>query len=161
MTTTQQISTQLIQFYAEENWTGVNFKNTLSGITWQHAVTKVYDFNTIAALVFHINFYVVAILQVLEGEEITANDKFSFDVPDIHSEREWSQLLDKTYRDGQRLAGLISYLPEEQLKSIFTDNRHGTYYRNIHGVIEHAYYHLGQIVLIKKILLHDEGQSRP
>lgn len=26
------------------------------------------------------------------------------------------------------------------------------FHRNLHGIIEHTYYHLGQIVLIKKIL---------
>jgi hypothetical protein len=28
--------------------------------------------------------------------------------------------------------------------------KYGNYYRNIHGIIEHIHYHLGQIVLIEK-----------
>ena len=34
----------------------------------------------------------------------------------------------------------------------FVDEKYGTYLRNIDGMIEHAYYHLGQVVLIKKLL---------
>jgi hypothetical protein len=30
--------------------------------------------------------------------------------------------------------------------------KYGNYYRNLHGIIEHTHYHLGQIVLIKKLL---------
>jgi hypothetical protein len=43
-------------------------------------------------------------------------------------------------------------LPESKLAETFSDEKYGNYYRNIHGIIEHTHYHLGQIVLIKKIL---------
>ena len=33
----------------------------------------------------------------------------------------------------------------------FFHEKYGNYYRNLHGVIEHAHYHLGQIALIKKM----------
>jgi len=33
------------------------------------------------------------------------------------------------------------------------NGKYGNYFRNIVGVIEHIHYHLGQIVLIKKILV--------
>ena len=41
-----------------------------------------------------------------------------------------------------------------KLKYYFPEkiNPHGNYYRNLHSIIEHTYYHLGQISLIKKIL---------
>ncbi len=47
----------------------------------------------------------------------------------------------------------IEQLPESKLWETFSDEKYGNYYRNIHGIIEHSHYHLGQIVLIKKILL--------
>lgn len=34
----------------------------------------------------------------------------------------------------------------------FKEEKNGSYYRNFCGIIEHFYYHLGQIVVIKKIL---------
>ncbi|MDQ1090003.1 hypothetical protein QE390_004607 [Siphonobacter sp. SORGH_AS 1065] len=43
-------------------------------------------------------------------------------------------------------------MPEEAWQKTFVDEKYGTYYRNLHGMIEHTHYHLGQIVLIKKIL---------
>ena len=43
-------------------------------------------------------------------------------------------------------------MPEEKLQEVFTNEEYGTYYRNIDAMIEHAYYHLGQIELVKKCL---------
>jgi hypothetical protein len=34
----------------------------------------------------------------------------------------------------------------------FVDEKYGTLLRNIEGVIEHSYYHLGQIALIRKMI---------
>ncbi len=34
----------------------------------------------------------------------------------------------------------------------FIEKKYGSYLRNIEGVIEHSYYHLGQISLIKKMI---------
>ncbi len=62
-------------------------------------------------------------------------------------------MLDKTWTDAETFATLIEQLPEDKLWENFSDKKYGIYYRNLHGIIEHIHYHLGQIVLIKKILL--------
>ena len=48
----------------------------------------------------------------------------------------------------------IEEMTEDALDDIFVDEKYGSYARNIEGVIEHSYYHLGQISLIKKILMN-------
>ena len=153
MNLTGQIAKQFRDVHYGGNWTSVNLKDNLADTTWQQATTKVYSFNTIATLVYHMNYYVNAVLKVLQGEPLDAHDKFSFDLPPIHSQEDWEKLLDKTWTDAENFASLIEQLPETKLGEIFSDEKYGNYYRNIHGVIEHIHYHLGQIVLIKKILL--------
>ena len=138
------------------NWTSVNLQESLTDVTWQQATTKVYSFNTIAALVYHMNYYVSAVLKVLQGEPLNASDKYSFDHPPILSQQEWEKLLNKTWTDAENFAILLEQLPESKLGEIFSDEKYGNYYRNIHGVIEHCHYHLGQIVLIKKILFQTD-----
>ena len=134
------------------NWTSVNLKETLADISWQEAVTKIHDLNTIAALVYHINYYVSAVLKVLQGEPLNASDKFSFDLPPIQSEADWENLLNKTWSDAENFTKLLEQLPESRFGEIFTDEKYGSYFRNMHGIIEHTHYHLGQIVIIKKLL---------
>ena len=119
-------------------------------------MTKVHSFNTIATLVYHMNYYVGAVSMVLKGEPLTASDRYSFALPPILSQEDWEKLLDKTWTDAETAADLIEQLPESKLWETFADERYGNYYRNIHGVIEHVHYHLGQIVLIKKILLQPD-----
>lgn len=99
------------------------------------------------------NYYVIAASEVLQGKPLDAHDKYSFDLPPILSQEDWEKLLDKTWRDAENFASLVEQLPESKLWETFSDEKYGNYYRNIHGVIEHLHYHLGQIVLIKKILL--------
>ncbi|MGJ1320734.1 hypothetical protein ACR776_19355 [Sphingobacterium spiritivorum] len=103
-------------------------------------------------LVFHINYYVVAITDVLTGKPLTSQDKFSFDLKPITSEEEWQLLIHKTLQDAENLAILIENLNPSYLDLEFTDPKHGTYYRNLLGVIEHTHYHLGQISILKKII---------
>lgn len=43
-------------------------------------------------------------------------------------------------------------MEETKLNAYFVEEKYGSYYRNIDAMIEHSYYHLGQIVLINKIL---------
>ena len=61
-------------------------------------------------------------------------------------------MLNKTWDDAETFASLVEQLPEAKLWEDFWGSKYGNYYRNIHGVIEHTHYHLGQIVLIKKML---------
>jgi hypothetical protein len=152
-----QIATQFRAVHFGGNWTSVNLKDTLSDVSWQQATTRVDSLNTIAVLVYHMNYYVAAVTQVLEGSPLNAHDKFSFDLPAIQSEQDWQNLLNKTWKDAEYFASLIEQLPEEKLGEVFSQEKYGTYYRNLHGVIEHIHYHLGQIVLIKKLL--QQGQS--
>jgi hypothetical protein len=102
------------------------------------------------------NYYVSAVLKVLQGEPLNASDKFSFELPQIQSQADWENLQNNTWADAENFACLLEQLPESRLGEIFTDKKYGTYYRNMHGIIEHIHYHLGQIVVIKKLLTHDK-----
>ena len=147
-----QIAKHLRDVYFGGNWTDVNLKDTLADVNYQQATTKVYSFNSIAALVYHINYYVRVTGKVLQGEPLDGHDKFSFDLPPIQSQQDWEKLVAKTFAEVEAFATMIGQLPESKLEEIFVMEKYGNYYRNLHGIIEHCHYHLGQIVLIKKLL---------
>jgi hypothetical protein len=152
MNVSKQIAKHFRDVYFGGNWTSVNIKDTLINVSWQQATTQVYSFNTIAALVYHMNYFVSAVLKVLEGGPLDAHDKYSFDLPPLQSEKDWENLLAKTFSDAEKFTSLIEQLPETKLSQPFTDEKYGNYYSNLHGIIEHCHYHLGQIVFIKKII---------
>lgn len=129
-----------------------NFKDQLSGVSWEQAVTKVGSLNTIAMLTFHIDYYIAGIVNVFEGGSLDIKDQYSFDLPPIESQKQWEDLLNKLWTDSERFAALLEKLPDSKLDEVFVDEKYGTYRRNIDGMIEHCYYHLGQITLIRKLL---------
>ena len=151
-----QIAKHFKEVHFGGNWTWVNLKDSLAGITWQQATTQVYSFNSIAKLVYHINFFVGVATKVLHDKPLTGSDsdKYSFDCPPIQSQDDWEKLIAKTFTDAENFAVLIEQLPDNKLEATFFDEKYGSFYRNLQGIIEHTHYHLGQIVLIKKILLH-------
>ena len=148
----QQIATHFRSVHFGGNWTSVNLKDTLANVTWQQAIEKVHAFNTIATLVYHIHYFVHVTLKVLQGGPLDAHDKFSFDHPPIGSQEDWQQFLEKVWSDAESFAQLVEQMPEERFFEHMADPKYGNWYRNIHGIIEHAHYHLGQIVLIKKLI---------
>lgn len=152
MNYTKQIAKQLRDVHFGGNWTWVNFKETLDGITWGKATEQVHDFNTIAALVYHMNYYAAGVTEFLNGQPLTTKDKLSWEMRDLNSEEDWQNLLNEFWENAENLAKAIEEFPEEKLDEIFFEDQYGNYYRNLHGIIEHCHYHLGQIVLIKKIL---------
>jgi DinB superfamily len=153
MDVTAQIAKHLRDAYFGGNWTASNLKQHLSDVTWRQATTQIGSFNTIVALVYHMNYYTSTIIKVLQGGPLDAHDKYSFGHPPISSEQDWQNLLDKTWADAETLAALIERLPDAALGENFLDGKYGTWYRNLAGLIEHTHYHLGQIVLIKKMLV--------
>jgi hypothetical protein len=146
------IAKQLRDAYNGGNYTGVHLKELLSNINWQQATTKVHSFNTIAMLVYHINYYVIAVSKVLLDGPLDAHDKYSYDCPPIQSQQDWEVLVEKTFADAYTFIALIEQLPDEKIWTDFIEPKYGTWYRNLAGTIEHAHYHMGQISLIKKLL---------
>ena len=152
MQLTQQIAKNFREIHFGGNWTCSNLKEVTADITWQQAITKIQDFNTIATLVFHTHYFVEVALKVLQGGPLVGNDKLSFDHPPINSQADWEAMLNQYWLDAEAYATLVESMPEEQCWEVFTDSKYGNYYRNLHGIIEHTHYHLGQIVLLKKLV---------
>ncbi len=130
-----------------------NYKELLQDLTWQQATQKVSSLNTIAALTFHINYYVAGVLNVFEGGELEIRDKYSFDMPPVTNEEDWANLRSTLLSNAEKFAQHMEQLTDEKLESPFVKEAYGNYRRNMEVMIEHAYYHMGQIAIIKKMIL--------
>ena len=153
MESAPQLANRLREVILNGTWiANTNYKNELLGLPVKVVNTKVDELNTIAALAQHIHYYMAGILRVFKGGPLDIKDKFSFDFPELQSQEKWDAVLDKFFVDAEEMARLIEQMPEEKLNSVFVDEKYGTYRRNIEGMIEHSYYHLAQIVLLKKLI---------
>jgi len=147
-----QIARHIRELHFGENWTDVSLKELLADLSWKEANIRLHNLNSIAALVFHINYYISAVLKVLQNKPLEARDKYSFDLPPINSAKDWDLLLTKTWDEAEEFAKLIENLTDQELWNTMIDKKYDTYYRNFQGIIEHCHYHMGQIALIKKMI---------
>jgi len=153
MSSTSQLAKRFREVMLNGLWiANTNFKDQLKDVTLEQAITKVSSLNTIAMLTFHIDYYIAGLVNVFEGGDLEIRDQYSFDLPLIESQQQWEELLDKLWSDSEKFANLLEQMPDSKMNEVFVDEKYGTYLRNIDGMIEHVYYHLGQITLIKKLL---------
>ena len=129
-----------------------NYKQEIQNTTWQQAVHKIGSLNTIAALTYHINYYLAGLLFAFKYGKLEISDKYSFDLPTDFAETDWIQLITAFLNNAEKFASHVEQMDDSLFDKAFIHEKYGNYLRNIEGVIEHSYYHLGQIVLIKKMI---------
>jgi len=148
-----QIANRFREVILNGTWiANTNFKDQLVDLSWQIAIKKVDSLNTVADLAQHIHYYVSGIFNVFNGGSLDIKDQFSFNFPAIESQEQWNLFLNRFWNDAEEFARKVEVMSDEKLNSVFVDEKYGTFKRNIEAMIEHSYYHLGQIVLIKKML---------
>lgn len=154
MAVQHQLSSQFRDLFLSGQWVGtnLNLKAQLEDLTVEEANTKYASLNTIALLVFHLNYYLEGVMNVFRGGTLDIKDKYSFDMSPITSQAEWDTMKDNVFRNAEYFISLVDQMPKSQLNDPFTDSKYGTYLRNLLGMLDHSYYHLGQIVLIKKLI---------
>ncbi|MFM2392048.1 MAG: hypothetical protein RLZZ546_25 [Bacteroidota bacterium] len=128
-----------------------NFKEQIQDIHWHRAIQQLGDLNSIALLTFHINYYLKGLIEVFEGGNLTIRDKFSFDMEDVKSQEDWHALVNNFLENAESFASHIEKMSDDIFDEPFVDAKYGNYLRNIEGMIEHCYYHLGQVVIINKM----------
>ena len=154
MTKSSTIASRLREVLLNGHWiANTNYKEQILSINWQQAIQKVGSLNTIAALTYHINYYLAGLLNAFENRKLEISDKYSFDLPQINSEADWSKLVSDFLSNAEKFASHVEQMDDTIFDQPFIDEKYGNYLRNIEGVIEHSYYHLGQISLIRKMIM--------
>jgi uncharacterized damage-inducible protein DinB len=153
MQTNLELANRLREVLLNGKWiANTNFKEQLELVSWEQSKQKVKDLNTIALLTFHINYYLKGLIEVFNGGDLEIKDKFSFDFPEIQGEQDWNKLLGEFLINAEVFSSQVENMNEHLLDQNFVEEKYGTYRRNIEGVIEHSFYHLGQISLIRKLI---------
>nr|WKN35226.1 DinB family protein [Tunicatimonas sp. TK19036] len=157
MSRSEALASRLREVLLSGHWiANTNYQEQVESVTWEQATQKVGNLNTIVALTYHVTYYLTGILNVFNGGQLEIRDKYSFDVTSVKSETDWKSLIDKFLTNAETFVVQVEAMPDLTLDEIFVDEKYGTYLRNIEGVIEHSYYHLGQISLIKKLIVENK-----
>ncbi|GGD93894.1 DUF1572 family protein [Planktosalinus lacus] len=153
MTHSEFLAARLEEVLLNGRWiANTNYQDQLKFIKRREALLQVDSLNSIAALTYHINYYLAGILNVFYGGNLEIKDANSFDMPPINSEEDWTGLKETLFANAQKFIKKVNSMTDHQLNAVFVEEKYGSYQHNIEGVVEHCYYHLGQIVLINKLL---------
>lgn len=152
MNLSKHLSQHLYQVYFGGNWTTVNYRDVLADVSWQEATASLKEMNTMATLVQHTFYYTQALKRVLKGEPLAAKDELSFTHPEIQNEEDWLTFKSDLFKDVEDTVHILAAFSDDRWNDWFEEEKYGTYHRNVLGIIEHLHYHLGQLVIIKKLL---------
>jgi len=152
MNQNQLIAQRIREVFLNGQWiANTNYKDQISLLSLEQANRKYSELNSVAQLVFHINYYLEGVLEVFEKGELNIRDKYSFDMPEITNVFQWQNRVNNLLNNAEKLSHTIEQMDENLLYSPFVDEKYGDYLRNLEGLIEHSYYHLGQISLLNRL----------
>lgn len=147
-----RISNLYQSIYNGNPWLEVTLTHTLENVNAEQAYRKINpNLNTIWEIVNHLIQWRRNILSRMQGEIVITPDHNYF-VPVLDpSEAAWEQSLQNLAKTQEAWNAFFEDFDDADLAKIYVNNGH-TYYEHIHGIIQHDVYHLGQIVILKKLL---------
>jgi uncharacterized damage-inducible protein DinB len=143
---------ELFEFLQQGDcWVGVNMQQALKGIDAGMAAAVLYrGGNTIWQLVNHLVYWRKTVLIRLQGKNALPPMPDMY-LPSDLSEDSWQTTIRHFEEVYQQLHTAITNFREEQLDKD-SPKKGQTYYHLLTGCLQHDAYHLGQIVLLKKMV---------
>lgn len=158
MKITELIAQHLLEVHEGNNWTEVDVTQTLRDVTMKEATYKtIASPNTIAALLQHLTFWNRVIVKRINGIAVAEPADNGYFVPELLDEADWQQLKADNLKSAHELAAAIRQFDVDALEQPILPE-HSTAYRNLQGSVEHVHYHLGQMVILKKLIRAQQGR---
>jgi uncharacterized damage-inducible protein DinB len=147
-TETVRIADQLRRVYEGNAWLGPSLKELLSGIDETHAARQpIPRAHSIWELVLHITAWMRIARERLSADKLRDhNDEENWP----SATGPWKAALTGLDQEARDLERAILSFPPDRLKELAPATEPQTYYVLLHGVVQHAAYHAGQIALLKK-----------
>ena len=140
------------EFSTGYNWTGINAEKALKDISAETAVRHFHDKHlNIAELISHMTCWNIVIAKRLEGKNYQPAPDEDFPGIDQLNEDTWEAIKEKFFDSILLLNDKLLNKNEDELDQPIFEGATSVY-RNVHGQISHLHYHLGQVVLLKKLL---------
>ena len=146
--------TQLFEdLFAGDPWIDINLMDTLRAIPADRAAKKVIpNGNSIWEITNHLVSWRINVLEKMKGKTIvTPGNNYITPVKDV-SETAWQKTLDNLAETQEKWLAYLKDLSGEDLQKVYPRNNM-TGYQHIQGILQHDAYHLGQIVLLHKVVL--------
>ncbi len=150
MKSTEILAKELQALQQGKSWLGYNALEILDGIDYQKAQFAAFPGgNSIWQIVNHISHWREVVIEQLEKGEWLGKEVTGMDAPDKPTEAGWSQTLERFQQAFEKLRETMLSIPEEKLVQKIGKVKPG---QLMFGIIQHDAFHLGQIMLLKRML---------
>ena len=149
----EAIRGQLRQAFFGESWHGDHVLKVLDSIDAEGAVARVPGTNhSIQEIVLHMATWMDVVARRVLGEDPgPVPDEEDWPAPERPDGDGWVGAVSVLRRAYEQLDEAVSRLePEELYREIVSESSRWTVYDQLHGVVQHSLYHLGQIVILKQ-----------
>lgn len=149
---TKRIAEQLRLALNGDTWAGVCASGVLQDVSAEQAAARpLGNAHSIWELVLHIEVYLAAAQEPLAGKPLRHIYKTPEDWPEVTdiTPAAWEAARLRLQQSGAALADAIEAFDAAQLTAT-VPNREYDFYYLLHGVVQHTFYHLGQIMMVKK-----------
>jgi uncharacterized damage-inducible protein DinB len=150
MTEIERIEQQLNAAFNGGAWHGPSVFEAIDGVTAAEAAARPVDgAHTIHELVAHIGGWTDVIRRRVDGE--AAEEPAEGDWPEIHAldDEGWRAAVDQLRSRYDKLVSTLQTVDVSRLDRPVYEGA-SSVYATLHGAIQHAIYHAGQIAILKK-----------
>lgn len=141
----------LSDHYDGDPWIDVTLSQTFKKISTEQALKKIDNLNSIWQIVNHMISWRETLLSRVKDESITVPDNnFIKEIEDT-SEKSWERTLKRFKKSQMDIISFLSDSKDKVLDKVSSASGY-TYYELIQAILQHDAYHLGQIVLILKLI---------
>lgn len=152
MSESQRIQSLFTDLYHGHPWLDVTLADTLGRITAEQAAQRpIKNGNTIWEIVNHIIAWRENVLKRVQGEVLQTPTNNYIEKIENTSAEAWQQTLGALENTQKQWLYFLGTFAESDFETKYPVNKL-TYYQHIHGIIQHDAYHLGQIVLLIKMV---------
>jgi hypothetical protein len=157
----ERIAHHLADTINGQAWYGDSLQQVLKGVNARQAQAHpIPNAHSTWELLRHVESWVKFALGAVEGVPIPAwpGMPVELDWPAVadnsESETAWKKTVDSFFSHHSKLVETVRNLSDERLEAT-VPGRNYNFYRLFHGTIQHAVYHAGQIVMLKKMTAQD------
>jgi uncharacterized damage-inducible protein DinB len=151
MSEVERIADQLRRAHEGKAWHGLALDELLEGVSAPAALARpIGGAHNIWEIVLHIGVWESVVRRRLSGEVVTDLPPEQ-DWPPVRdaSGEAWKEALTEFQRGHEQLQQAVARLADRQLGEPVPGTGYSVYFM-LHGAIQHALYHAGQIALLKK-----------
>ena len=135
-----------------EAWHGPSLMELLADVNAKTAASRpIAGAHTIWELTRHIQAWEEVIRRRLGGEALTVSDAENFPNISDSSEAAWKKALEELKSTHDALLATVRSMSDDRLTETVPGKQYNVY-TMLHGATQHAIYHGGQIVILKRAL---------